>query len=423
MKTTISNLIPLLLLIIVFKGIILSNKANASPERPLTVIVHQHNLLCYEDNTGLINLEINGGVAPYSFKWNTGARTKDLSGLAAGVYTAQVKDARGSVTYVSATINQPAKINIDALVVEGNDGKKNGHIQLNVTGGTGKYDYLWSDNSSKSYLNDLEEGIYAVKVSDKNQCFETALFRVKEILKLYVKADVYDLLCNNDETGLIDITVKGGRQPYSFKWSNGSTYEDLTGLNEGRYSVTITDADGQTIEKHFRVNQPEPLMVMAAVTDEHYKNAGNGSAVLEVSGGKLPYSVRWEDGSNGFFANNLSSGTYSVIVTDAHLCTITHQILISETSSIVLNRHKGEPVATKSILLNPNPASDFIKVSSPDQKITSITLYDSNGKAIKSISDFTNQVTLNLKDLKAGIYIIVVVKEAGTEIQKIAKTN
>lgn len=42
-------------------------------------------------------------------------------------------------------------------------------------------------------------------------------------------------------TGSINLTVSGGTAPYTFKWSNAATTEDITGLTKGTYTVTVTD--------------------------------------------------------------------------------------------------------------------------------------------------------------------------------------
>jgi hypothetical protein len=57
----------------------------------------------------------------------------------------------------------------------------------------------------------------------------------------------------------IDITVIGGITEYSYLWSNDSTSEDLTGLDDGTYSVVITDANGCTIGDSYEVStSPAP---------------------------------------------------------------------------------------------------------------------------------------------------------------------
>lgn len=423
MRTAKPHFIYSLLLIIAFNGIFNSKTLNAEGVKPLSVSISKFNLLCNDDNSGLIDMEVRGGVAPYTFKWSNGAATEDLSGLPAGVYTVQVKDAIGNVFYSSSEISQPEKIIIDAVVIESNAGKNDGRIQLNVTGGEGKYDYLWNDNSNKSYVANLEEGVYAVKVSDNNRCYETALFRVREVLKLNIKADVYNLLCFNDATGAIDLSVKGGKQPYKFEWSNGATTEDVTGLSEGKYSIKIFDADGQSLEKHFSVTQPEQLTVMASVTDETYKSASNGNAVVEIRGGSQPYLAKWANGCTELMIKNLPSGLYQVTVTDAHQCQSVHDVLISQSVASGISMKKLLPEEESVVSVNPNPAKDHVNINSVNEKLISVTLYDTNGKKVKSAFINSETYKMDIKDLTTGFYTMIVVTQSGTQLQKIAKTN
>jgi len=46
--------------------------------------------------------------------------------------------------------------------------------------------------------------------------------------------------------GSINLIPEGGSPPYTFEWSSGQTLEDLGGVPEGEYQVTVTDALAQT---------------------------------------------------------------------------------------------------------------------------------------------------------------------------------
>ena len=51
--------------------------------------------------------------------------------------------------------------------------------------------------------------------------------------------------CNTLNDGAIDITITGGSGQYSYEWEGPDSFvsqnEDISGLNSGMYSVTVTD--------------------------------------------------------------------------------------------------------------------------------------------------------------------------------------
>lgn len=59
-----------------------------------------------------------------------------------------------------------------------------------------------------------------------------------------IQVDKGDVLCENDRTGFIDLSVTGGIAPYKFQWSTGSTQSAILGLSARDYHVTITDRNG-----------------------------------------------------------------------------------------------------------------------------------------------------------------------------------
>ena len=67
--------------------------------------------------------------------------------------------------------------------------------------------------------------------------------------------------------GAVDITVEKGTLPYTYKWSDGSTDEDLDQVGSGTYSCTVTDSrDCEIIIGPFEVQGLTSLNEIATLT-------------------------------------------------------------------------------------------------------------------------------------------------------------
>lgn len=72
------------------------------------------------------------------------------------------------------------------------------------------------------------------------------------------KSKVTNCSAYGAKDGAIDLIISGGKAPYTYRWSNGATTEDLTHLASGRYTVTISDSHAVpcNVEVSFDVAQP-----------------------------------------------------------------------------------------------------------------------------------------------------------------------
>ncbi|MGH1436801.1 MAG: SprB repeat-containing protein [Lewinella sp.] len=201
----------------------------------------------------MIDLVVSGGTAPYTYLWNTGATSEDLTGLTAGTYTVTVTDDQSCTDEATFTIEEPTtlEIDVDATVLTDADcnGAATGTIDLVVTGGTAPYTYLWNTGATSEDLSGLTAGTYTVTVTDDQGCTDEATFTIEEPTTLEIDVDatvLTDADCNGAATGTIDLVVTGGTAPYTYLWNTGATSEDLTGLTAGTYTVTVTDDQGCT---------------------------------------------------------------------------------------------------------------------------------------------------------------------------------
>src|SRR5690606_19502881 len=128
------------------------------------------------------------------------------------------------------------------------------------------------------------------------------------------------------------VVITGGTAPYSYLWSNGATTDTATGLTAGNYVVTVTDANGCTVSESFTIIQPIPLMVQStSQTNVKCNGETNGTETIVAMGGYAPYTYLWSpSGGTNATATYLFVGTYSVLVTDSTLNTITENFVITE---------------------------------------------------------------------------------------------
>ncbi len=144
--------------------------AVAQPDS-ITTNVSLTDISCYGGNDGVIAFNVSGGNAPYTYNWQTGATTPDISGLVIGNYAGTVTDAHGCTVVSINELAQP-----DFLLVEyqiqraGCKTPDDGSINLSVTGGLTDYTYNWSTGAVTEDVSQLTVGTYNVTVTDDNGC-------------------------------------------------------------------------------------------------------------------------------------------------------------------------------------------------------------------------------------------------------------
>jgi hypothetical protein len=97
---------------------------------------------------------------------------------------------------------------------------------------------------------------------------------------------------------------------------------NLTNLCTGTYSVTVRDAQNCQAVNAWSVLTPALLAVNPTPVNVTCYGSCNGSVSLTVTGGTPPYFYQWSNGASTQNISGLCSTTYSVTVTDSHLCTV-----------------------------------------------------------------------------------------------------
>ena len=297
--------------------------------------------ICAGSSDGEATVTMNGGVPPFTYLWNDALQqtTQTATGLKAGTYSVIVTDKEGAIVKVSVTITEFDTIQIDITTSDTECNEANGSATATVIDGDNPpYDYLWSSGSDEESATDLRSGVYIVTVTDNAGCTNTAVATINDIGGPVITVNaIQNLECAGDADGFIDINVTGGTGSYTYNWSNGETTDDISNLKAGNYEVIVTDADGCMAAKSISVEQPAPLTFSQEVTPADC-GLTNGSAIITVTGGILPYAYTWEGETvPNTTINNLGAGVYTLLVTDKNTCTASSKVAISEKGAPSVN--------------------------------------------------------------------------------------
>lgn len=287
------------------------------------------NVNCKGDNSGFISLDVEGGVAPYSYLWSTGNTTSSAYDLPAGTYDVLITDFNNCTRNESIEILEPSQIlSVSESITDASCfGDSTGLIDVTPSGGTSPYFYTWYNadfnviNQSVSQLSNVPAGDYTLLLKDSLNCTDTLTYTINQPDDLNYDFDIQNVLCNGMPEGQILLNISGATPPYSYFWSNGGTTNPLINLFAGDYSVTIIDDNNCEYVLNATVSQPfEALMVSTEVDDVKCFGDSTGSILAVPSGGTSPYTYLWSDGSTNEELINVPIGSYTVTTTDANNC-------------------------------------------------------------------------------------------------------
>ena len=297
---------------------------------------------CNGNSTGSAQAQPTGGTPTYTYSWSNGQTSQTATGLGAGTYTVTVTDANGCQANETIQITEPDEL-IVSLVNETEPscaGDSDGSITVEATGGTGDYQYNWSNGDSGATITGLVTGTYTVTVTDDNGCIAVLSIDLDEPDPLSISfIDVDDVECFGQETGEATAQPTGGTEPYTYLWSNGETGATASGLGVGTYSVTVTDANGCTATNSVPINENNPLIISGTTEDATCFGSSDGNIFVTVTGGTGPgtYSFFWSDGTTIKDNLNIPAGNYTITVTDASFCTAEESFVVGQPDSIIVN--------------------------------------------------------------------------------------
>ncbi|MBM3164444.1 MAG: choice-of-anchor J domain-containing protein [Bacteroidetes bacterium] len=386
-------------------------------------------------NNGSINTTVSNGTFPFTYSWSGGQTSANLNNLSPGGYQVIVSDANGCLDTAAATL-----VNLAGPTVLPNSNVVSSYQVVNG-GFTPQWvcqnDTLYTDGGiMKIYLESgatmitgggidtvyaktgativMSGGIHVIYhepgvnlvmnggiptlfpcpslVFNYTQAPANGCVPVP-VCNLSSTATTTNIDCHGAASGSATANVLGGAAPLTYVWSNGATTPTVSNLPAGTYTVTITDANGCTINQTVTITQASVLNPLTFSTNNLCAGENNGSIDLTVAGGTPPYTYSWSNGSTSEDISNLAAGVYTVTVNDGAGCTASTNVNITQ------------------------PAAVSITTSSTDEMV------GMDGTATATVSGGTpnytyywmpgGQTTASIGGLAAGIYTVVVLDANG----------
>ena len=291
-------------------------------------------------------------------------------------------------------------------------GVNSGKIFITGLTGTAPYTYLWSNGSTNDSITGLTEGTYTVTVTDSNYCSISNTTVVYSIPPVGLGAIYLTQPTCFTSDGEIEIIITGGTAPFYYLGSNGVT--DITfdrtvvftGLGPGGFTIQVVDAGLCTFTTSTSLLTPRGMSIISVdITNSTCNDSSGVIGPIVVFGGVSPYTFTLTDSlgnqnsntvyESSWIFNNLSSGNYTLDITDNGACSFTSAYTINNVNTFDLG------TSTTGTTCNGDNGSVTLFITSGG---TPPYIYQIDGQSIYNVS--LTSYTFN--NLVSGNYLAIV---------------
>ena len=212
------------------------------------------------NSDGRASVIAKGGTGNYQYQWDNAESRNEATALSPGQHTVTVTDEAGCSETATVEITEnilALAVNLDKVSDNNCFGENNGEITASVQGGKGPFTYSWNDATlSGDRISQLAGGTYSLTVTDAVGNEANASVTIADPVAL--EAQIVEQRGVTDETtddGRAEVAVNGGTAPYTFAWDNQSTEQKVENLTYGNHHVTVTDANGCTVQLDLRTDK------------------------------------------------------------------------------------------------------------------------------------------------------------------------
>lgn len=279
-------------------------------------------------DSGSIEVVVDGGSGSYLFNWGDLPgfdNPEDRTGVLAGTYSLTITDVSGcSASVDGLVVDNDCNNNTCILpgienirTIKSNCGEATGSAEISLLNNGVNYTFSWPGNpSTNNIATDLVAGRYAVTIADVNNpsCFTT-----QDIVIGNADGPQATIISQTPATCLQDNgTAVISPVIYTYEWSNNFTGFNNNSLPAGISYVTITDPSTGCFDiQSLDIEAISPLNAAVNIMQSPDCQSANGIVNIGVTGGSANYIYEWSDnGSGAAMRDDLSSGIYTVTITD-----------------------------------------------------------------------------------------------------------
>lgn len=314
-------------------------------------------ITCFGEVDGSVQVEMNGGLAPFSYEWSHSNIQSDIAtNIGEGTYSVTVTDANDCTSVATVSLKAPDALSVSYDIFPETCAGEDGAIFINVSGGVAPYSFLWGNGfGTNAFLENLSAGHYVVWIQDANGC--------KTATEMTVAKECDPLIIDFDDKGLQNV----GDEAVVVHW------------------VSENEQDGGTYIVEKSRNNID-FNILCSMTGQGFETNGKAYTCIDEN----PF-----EGTSFYRIVHVSPEAGKTI----------------STSQSVYVENEG----LSKVLIYPNPVVETVSVNflKPTQTETTIRVFNQTGNTIQSVTVENGQTiqNLNLSGIPAGQYTIYVEKE------------
>lgn len=314
----------------------------------ITATLSVQNASCNQANGVIVVSGQQGGTGNlvYSITANDFSSSSQFTSLLPGSYTVKIRDENLCEISIQATVDMLSyPTQIQWTKADATCDQSNAWINLiGVEGGIASYQLTVNGEqvpfvNFPHQLSGIGQGTYVVSIQDANACMiDTTITIIQFSGPAQLDAQIVPATCDLNNAS-IHATAIGGTAPLLFNFNNQgfSTNTTFSDLAPGTYQIIVRDSNACELIQSFQVEALENVSAnIQLVSPIVCHNDSTGALMAIVNSGFAPFQFQWSNGNDQAMNQGLSSGNYSLLVTDANQCVVNAQFLLTNPEPIQL---------------------------------------------------------------------------------------